>query len=63
MDRRLADYRLAIFRRDYRRRAGRRVETEGDHFCARINCGSLKRRLLVILSRLPFLAALFQGQE
>ena len=63
MDRRLADYRLASFRRDYRRLAGRWLESEGNDYCARTNRGSLKRRLLVISIRLPFLAALFQSEE
>jgi hypothetical protein len=62
MDRRLADFRLARFRRDYRRLAGRWLETEGNDCCAGTNRGSLKLRLLVISSRIPLLAALFQGE-
>jgi hypothetical protein len=60
MDRRMADYRLASFRRHHRRLAGRWLETEDDHYGPGIDRGSLKRCLLVISSRLPILAALFK---
>jgi hypothetical protein len=63
MDRRMADYKLARFRRDHRRLSWRWLETEDELYppsnCIEINCGFLKRQRLVLSNRLSVLAALF----